>query len=397
MQFDIRFFKRLFAVVAGGIALYWALHNYSLIGSILGFGWSLIFPFFLGLVIAFLLNIPMGAIEKKLFHNRLPRSKRSLSFLITLILVLGVFALVGFLVIPQLINTAALLGKSMPDYVQRIQKNLATLEKSFPLIANQIKNIKLDWENISQTLLGWLQNGAGSIFNSAANVASSFISGTTSFVIGFIFAAYVLFDKEHIAAQTNTLLKAYLPPKFYQKLFRVIGVAHNTFTRFVTGQCLESVAVAILFTVSLFIGRFNYAVLIGVLIGVASLIPVFGSFIGCIIGAFLIFVSQGFWRGVAFLILFIVLQQLDGNFMYPRIVGNSVGLPPIWVLVAVILGAGLMGIVGMLLFIPFASVIYQLLSLAARARLEKNQMSVPVDDYHKQNQLKKQEKQSKKK
>ena len=398
MQLDNKKILRNLALLVGGaILLYWVLQNFSLVGTILTMIWSLVFPFILGFIIAFLFNLPMRAIETRLFKNHLPRLRRLLSFFITLILVLAVIALVAFAVIPQLVATVEMLIKDMPTYIERIEENLAPLMQYIPALQQFVQDLDLDWSNIGKELLSWVQNGAGSFFSSAVGVATSVISGATSFVIGLIFACYVLFDKEHIGAQVTALLKAYLSEKKYNKLMDITHLSNRIFSRFVTGQCTEAVAIGMVYIIALTIGRFDYALLIGVLVGFTSLIPILGAFIGCVIGILLILIFMGFWRALAFVILFLVIQQLDGNFMYPRIVGTSIGLPPMWVLVAVAVGGGLMGIFGMLFFIPLTSVLYALLRRDTLERLEAKGIPSPIDEYHRSRPKKEKKKRLKKK
>ncbi|MDL2253002.1 AI-2E family transporter [Ruminococcaceae bacterium OttesenSCG-928-I18] len=396
MQLDKGTLKKLALLVGGAILLFWLLENFSLVGSVLALLWSLVFPFVLGFIIAFLLNLPMRAIETRLFKNRLPRLRRLLSFLITLVLVLAIISLVVFLVVPQLIDTIGMLVQDMPQYIERIQHNLQPLEQYIPALQEFLEGLHLDWANIGKTVFSWVQSGAGSFFSSAVGVATSFISGATSFVIALIFACYVLFDKEHMGAQVDALLKAYLSEKRYNQFTGFARLSNQIFSRFVTGQCTEAVAIGFVYIVVLAVGGFEYALLIGVLIGFTALIPILGAFIGCIVGALLILVSMGFWRGLAFVILFLVIQQLDGNFMYPRIVGTSIGLPAMWVLVAVAVGGGLMGIFGMLFFIPLTSVFYVLLRKDALNRLQAKGIDSPMEEYYK-NKPKKPEKKRKKK
>ena len=369
---------KLSLLIGGAISLHWLLGNWELIGRVLGIIWALVFPFILGLIIAFLINIPMQSIEKLLFKNHKPKVRRPISFLLTVLLVVFIITLIGTLVLPQLVATVASLANSMPGYLDSTKKSLEPLLAQVPLIQPFIDGLNLDWNSIGTKLFTVLQSGAGNVFNSTVGVASSIVNGTTSFIIGFIFSCYVLLDKEHLAAQLEGLMKAYLSEKKYKQITNLASLSNRIFSKFVSGQCIEAIAICLFFLIVLSIGRFDYPLLISVLIGFLSLIPIFGAFIGCAIGALLILVSSGLLRAVAFIVVFLVVQQIDGNFMYPRIVGTSIGLPPIWVLVAVTVGAGLMGIFGMLFFIPLTSVLYTLLYQNATARLKYKGIESPV-------------------
>lgn len=376
VQLDKNTMKKLALLVVLGVGLSWLLPNIQLVGSGLFFIWGLLRPFVVGVVIAFVLNIPMRAIEKHLFRGRGGRLRRPVSFTLTVVLVLGVLALVGYLVIPQLVSTIMSLGAAMPGYIQNAQQKIMPYLTYFPTVEDSIR--ALNWNTIEPQLLTFLQNGALGFASSAYTVASRLIGGTVSFFIGIIFAAYILLDKEHLGAQLKGLLKAYLPAKRYRGLLGFGRLCSSSFSRFVSGQCTEAVVLGLIFCVVLFVGQFEYALLIAVLIAFLSLIPIFGATIACAIGALLLLMAQGWVRALVFVAIFLIIQQIDGNFIYPHIVGTSVGLPAIWVLVAVTLGAGLAGLTGMLVCIPMASVVYTLVHRSALARLHAKGIVSPV-------------------
>lgn len=369
MQLDKGTIKKILLIITFGVGLYWLLNHLELAQSVLATVWGLVFPFFLGLVIAFLLNLPMRFLERVIFRGKAPKVRRPLSLLLAIVLVLAVLAFVVFLVGPQLVNTIKQLVANMPGYLQNLQDMLAPYQKYLPELQKFLTDINLDWEKLVSNLVGFLQRGAGSFVSSAWNVAYSIVSGTASFFIGVVFAVYVLLAKEKLAHQATSILQAYLPEKYSGKILRLASLTHRTFSQFVAGQCTESVVLGTLFCLLLWLFRFEYALLIGVLIGFLSLIPVFGATIACIIGALLLLMAQGLWPAIMFVVLFLVVQQIDGNFIYPQIVGNSVGLPAIWVMVAVLIGGSLMGITGMMFFIPLTSVLYTLLRQNTKARL----------------------------
>lgn len=380
MKLDKRTIKILFGIVAFGVGLAFLLQNLPEAWNVVKFLWGLIWPFILGLILAFLLNIPMRAIEKLLFRGKKSRGRRVVSFMVSFVIVLGVLALASWLVVPQLVDTIATLIKAMPGYVQNLQDMIRPYEQYVPMLQEVVDWLNLDWSQISKEALALVQSGAGSVFTSAWGFASGLVSGTVSFFIGLIFAIYVLLDKERLHRQFTGLLLAYIPQKRYDKFIDVARLIDRTFTGFVSGSCLEALALTVIFSLLLTIMGYPYALLIGVLIGLFSFIPIFGSTVACVIGALLILMARGFWPAIIFVIVFLVVQQLDGNFMYPHIVGNSVGLPPIWVLVAVTVGASVMGIAGMLLFIPMGSVIYTLLKRDAKARLEAKGIVVSEEE-----------------
>lgn len=380
MKADKTFFKRIAIIVAGGILLVFALINIQAIGGVISLLWGFIYPFVLGLALAFLLNIPMRAVQRHIFRGRQFPGYRILSFVLAIVLVLLVVALVLFLVVPELVKTIGVLIANIPGYIAWLEEAAQPLMKYLPMLEDFFQQLNLDLSSLAKTLMDALRTGAISLFGSAFDVAASMVSGVVSFFIGLIFSSYVLLDKEHLGAQAVGMMKAYLPEKRYTQVRGFLTLVNTTFTKFVTGQCLEAVAIATMFFVVLAIGQFQYSLLISILIGFFSFIPIFGAFIGCFLGAFLILVAQGFWRCLAFVILFLVVQQIDGNVTYPRIVGTSIGLPPIWMLVSVSLGGSLMGVMGMLVFIPISSILYTLLRGNTLHKLEGKGILSPVDE-----------------
>lgn len=380
MQIDDKTIKKLGLAAAACILFAWLLTNTTAIGKLLGTAWGIIFPFVLGYILAFLFNIPMKGIETRFLKHLRPKRRRWLSFIITILLLLLVLAFVILLVVPQLVDTVTALGRALPGYITQMEKTLEPYIASLPALKDWVDSLNLDWQSILKQLTGWLQSGAGSVLPSAVGVATSIVGGLVSFVVGIVFACYLLLDKERFTAQFMGLLKAYLPRDKVDKLVDLGHLISHTYAKFISGQCTEALIVGTIYLVCCLVGGFDYALLIGVVVGVTTLIPLIGAYLGCIFGAFLIFVSMGFWRTVAFVIMFIIIQQVEGNFIYPHVVGNSVGLPPVWIMVAVIVGGGLAGIFGALFFIPLFSVMYTLLRRDALHRLDAKGIPSPVDD-----------------
>lgn len=371
-------FKKVVTLIVIAIGTYWIFQNYKDIVGVFGKIWSLAWPFIFGLILAFLINLPMRFIEKHLFRGRGVKLKRPISLVLAILFFLALIFFLIFMVVPQIFSAIKQLTNSMPTYWNSFVSTIQQYEKYIPTLEDYVSKMNLDWSSIQKNIVSFLSDGAGGILNSAIGVATSFISGTISFFISCILAIYVLIDKEHIGAQAKGLFQAYLPQKTYNSFINFASLCNKMFSKFISGQCLEGLAIGTIFTIVLFIGGFDYAILIGVLIGFMSLIPVFGTTIACIIGALLLLMSQGLGRAVVFVILFLVIQQLDGNLMYPHIVGTSVGLPAMWVMVAVTLGGSLMGVAGMFICIPIASIIYTLVHKDAIARLEKKGIRSPV-------------------
>lgn len=348
------------------------LLKFDMLVSALKLFLQMLSPFIMGGAMAFILNLPMRFYEKKLFRkqyadqrkqNKYEKKKRPVCLTLALLSVFLVIAVVTGTVIPQLIATGKVLAQEIPVFwdnlvaaSERFFANNAELEK-------QLQSLEIpavNWDSMLKTVGGFLKNGMGSLASTTFSVAGSIVSGTVNFFIALIFSLYILSQKEKLGDQAERILRAYTKPKVYHSVRKVAVLLNQNFSNFITGQCLEAVILGTMFVVTMTIFRFPFALMIGVLIAFTALIPIVGAFLGCVIGAFLILVDSPM-KAVAFVILFLILQQIEGNLIYPHVVGNSVGLPSIWVLVAVTIGGSLMGIVGMLIFIPLLSTGYALL------------------------------------
>lgn len=324
-------------------------------------------PFIYGAAIAFVLNIPMKAIEKGLFSKaknpKVDKIKRPVSIFLAFAAVVLVIVFVTVTVVPQVTKTMIELGNKIPQFLVDAQIWLEELFASQPqLIAllEEFDPAQMNWDSIVNTVIDFLKNGLGNVVSSTVTVASTIIGGVVNIFVALVFSFYILAQKEKLGSQFKRMLHAYLPQRAYDKVLEVASLAGRNFSSFITGQCTEAVILGTMFVVTMALFGFPYAVMVGVLIAFTALIPIVGAFIGCFVGAFLIMVDDPV-KAIWFLVLFIVLQQIEGNLIYPHVVGNSVGLPSIWVLAAVTIGGSLMGVVGMLIFIPILSTVYALL------------------------------------
>lgn len=335
------------------------------------------YPFVLGCALAFLLNMPMRFVERKLFGNlpeakkkKLKKIQRPCSLLLSLIMVIAVVMVVILVVVPQLGTTIVELSKSISDFWPKVQEWVIRLFENNPQVEEWVIGIEMNWDQLIQQAIEFLKNGAGTLLGSTYSVALSVVNGVTNFVIAFVFGIYILLQKEKLSSQIQKVLYAFLPARRVEQIRKVCLLTNKTFSSFFAGQCVEAVLLGSMFVVSMVILNFPYALLVGVLIAFTALIPIFGAFIGCGVGAFLILMENPM-QAVGFVVLFLVLQQIEGNLIYPHVVGGSVGLPSIWVLAAVSLGGSLMGIVGMLVFIPLVSVLYSLFRSYVYKRLQR--------------------------
>ena len=328
---------------------------------------GLVFPFIIGGCVAFVLNVPMSAIERHVFeryhgkHQKLvSKIKRPLSFFMAVILVVGVIILVAVFITPQLGETIGAIINQIPKFFNDVQVWINQLMNEYKWVADQLGQLEIDWNSLSKSLISFLQTSIGSAFSSTMGFAFALINGVVTFFLGFVFAVYVLFQKEKLSVQVKKMMYAYLKESHADRIIEVLHMTHRTFSRFLSGQCCEAVILGTLFFVTLTIFKMPYALLISVVIAFLSLIPIVGAFMGCFIGALLILMVNP-WEAIAFVVIFLVIQQIEGNLIYPRVVGSSIGLPAIWVLVAVTVGGSAVGIAGMLVFIPLTSVVYSLL------------------------------------
>ena len=363
--------------------------------------WDIIFPFVLGGAIAFLTNVPMSFLEKKIFENVKKKNKivrklkRPISLILTIVLVVGVIALVMFGVIPQLTRTMGTLVTSINDFIPQMQSWIGEFFHNNQEIMNLVDQIEFDPDQAIKWGISLLGNGAGNMMNTTMSAVGSIVSGVATFFIAFSFACYILFQKEKLHIQIRKVFFAFLPRQKADTFLKVCSLTYRTFANFLAGQCLEAVILGSMFVVTLSILRMPYALLIGILIAFTALIPIFGAFIGCAVGSFLIFMVNP-QQAILFVIVFLVLQQIEGNLIYPHVVGESVGLPSIWVLAAVTIGGNLMGIVGMLVFIPLLSVLYTIFREFVYLRLKKQNIKqvtkTEIEEYTKEEDIEETEK-----
>ena len=371
--------RGLLLVICGGIAFYSLLQNLPAVAMAVGWVLGILGPFLLGGAMAFILNVPMRAIERRLFPVRpgkQVKGRRPMALLITLLAVIGVLVLASSVIGPGIAEAVRSLAAQVPAAAERLWAQISRLEQYLPMLESLLADWNMeDWKNITQKAAELLQTWGGGILSSGSMVIGGVVSGVSTFVIALIFSFYILLQKEKLGRQGRQVLYALLPERRADRTLEILRLSSRTFSSFLSGQCLEACILGTLFVVSMTIFRMPYALLVGVLISLTALIPIVGAFIGCGVGALLIAIADP-WKALGFIVLFLVLQQVEGNLIYPHVVGSSVGLPSIWVLAAVTLGGSLMGILGMLVFIPLCSVLYALFRDYVKTRL--SQRHVPV-------------------
>lgn len=371
--------RHLIVFTALIILCFW---KYTIVFQAVKFVIGVVFPFILGGAIAFVFNVPMHFIENRLIQEKwkekykiVRKTARPVSLVLTIIFVIGIVAAVLFGVLPQLTGTIAKLGYSIQTFIPKVQEWANDWFHNNKEVMAYVNQLEFNWDKVIEVAVDWVSNGAGNIVESGVTVAVNIVSGFATFFIAFVFACYILLQKEKLGVQAKKVLFAFVQKGRAEAAIEVCSLTYRTFSNFLTGQCMEAVILGTMFVIAMSIFKMPYAWLIGILIAFTALIPIFGAFIGCAVGTFLIFMIhpiQALW----FIVLFLVLQQIEGNLIYPHVVGNSVGLPSIWVLAAVSIGGSLMGVVGMLIFIPIVSVLYALFREIVYLKLKKNNIKI---------------------
>jgi len=376
MQLSKDTVKKIMFLIVFTIVVAVVLFHFDMVIGAFRFLLKVITPFIIGIVMAFVLNLPMRFYERVLFPDKakekykiIKKTARPISLLLSILSVLGVILLVVFVVVPQLYESVIGLGQTIQDFLPEVEAWIMSMFPDNQSIAELIHEVDFEWETIINQVINFLKNGAGNMLSSTFVFAKGIISTITNVFVGFILALYILLQKEKLRVQMEMVMKAFLFDKIYNRVQEICSLTYKTFSSFITGQCVEAVILGCIFLVVLGVLQYPYALLISVLIGFTALVPLVGAFIGCAVGAFLILMISPV-KALIFIIIFLVIQQLEGNLIYPHVVGNSIGLPSIWVLVAVSLGGSLMGILGMLLFIPLVSVIYTLFRNYVYGRLK---------------------------
>lgn len=385
MELSQATFKRIKELIVFAALVVVVLWKYEAVMGVIGFVLNVLFPFILGGAIAFVINVPMSFLERKIFGEKETRSKkrdkfaRAISLVLTLVLAVTVIVIVLFVLIPQLGETFVSLGTNISAFLPEMRDWVREFTNNNEEIMSFVNQIQYDPDKIISWLVGFVGTGAESVMSTTVSAVGTLISGFTTFFIAFSFGCYILFQKEKLHVQSRKVLFAFLPKGRAEATLEICALTYKTFSSFLTGQCVEAVILGCMFVVTLTILRLPYALLIGIIIAFTALIPVFGAFIGCVLGTFMIFIVNP-KQAIIFVIVFLVLQQIEGNLIYPHVVGGSVGLPSIWVLAAVSVGGKLMGVVGMLIFIPLVSVVYTLFREIIYLRLKKQRIKkVTID------------------
>ncbi len=377
MRFSKRF-KENVMLIAFGVILFFALTNYTLALDILGYIKRILYPVILGAIIAFILNVPMSAIEKHLFKTpKNPKRqklveaiKRPCSIILTILIAVGIIVLLLVLVIPSLAETISSLTENVPSIVKHISDEI----NGNKALSSLFKSLGVSPDSLSTGMSDWLKGGLSAIKNmdSTVSFASAVFSSIVDFVLGIFFSIYILAQKETLKRQLKKVCSAFLPERASNRLSSIEKRSVDTFGRFLVGQSTDAALFGALCTLGCLAFGFPDPVLIGVVVAVSALVPLIGATIGMLIG-FLLICVHSFSMAVGFVVFLLILMQIDANFIYPRIVGNSVGLPPVWVLFAVTVGGRTFGVLGMFLAVPICAIVYSAFSEIVNDRLENRQ------------------------
>ena len=374
--------KTIMQLILFTIIVIFAFINISYLWTFIKYIIAIFMPFIIGAMMAFVLNVLLNVVENKLFKKLNKKNtktwkklKRPVSLVTTFIIIIAIIALILGLIIPQLKNTVELFTENFDSYKTQ---SVELLEK-VGIEKKTINKLNNNIENIQEEATKYISKNSDKIMQTTVGVATTVAGTVTTIVLGIVFAIYILLKKEDLTRQFKKLARAYLPEKRQTTLKEISTLSNKTFGNFVSGQCIEALIIGLLCFIGMLILQIPYASTIAVLVGFTALIPVFGAFIGTAIGAFLILMVDP-TKALVFVIFIIILQQLEGNLIYPKVVGNSVGLPGIWVMVAVTVGASIGGILGMLLSVPVCSILYSILRTDVNNRIDqKNKTQIVLN------------------
>lgn len=372
--------KNIILIITYIAIIIFALVNFERILSIIGYIINIFSPFIFGIILAFVLNVLVNFIENKVFgkvksSKAWKKVKRPLSITISFVLIILIIVFIMNLLIPQLKNSVSLFTDSLPSY----KEDVIDILNRFDASDNTIKKVSEYLDNFSKVITDYIKGNSKDVITVTTEVATSVIEVVSKGIIAIVFAIYMIAQKETLRRQVNKLMSAYLKPKTIKKINDIAITANKTFSNFVTGQCLEALIFGVLCFIGMLIFGFPYAPTISVLIGFTALIPVFGAFIGTALGAFLILMVSPI-KAFLFIVFIIILQQIEGNLIYPKVVGKSVGLSGMWVLLSVTIGASVGGILGLFIATPLCSLLYSFMTQVVNNRINKNKIVSKVEE-----------------
>lgn len=390
MKLTPRNIRKIILIIATGILIYVFLTNLDTALSLLGQLTSVLSPVIVGCCVAFVLNVIMQLFDKFLFRPMdksrvalIRKAKRPCSIICTLILAAGLIALAMLVIVPQLEDALSELIRQLPGYATAILQWMKELLQKFDVPEDQIRELASDWTQLTRILQNWIVAYSNTLLNSAVNITVSVLGTVFDGIMSLVIAIYILLRKERIGELARKTGRAFLREKSYLYIERIAKLTNEAFTNFLAGQFIEAIILGVLCFMGMVIFRFPYAGVISVLVALTSLIPIFGAWIGGGISALLILMDSPM-KALLFILYILILQQLEGNLIYPKVVGKKVGLPGLLVLVAVVLGSKMGGVLGMLVSVPLVSIIYALFKEAIDRRLAEKARK---EEFRKKNSL----------
>lgn len=372
--------KKILGIVAFGVLLLVGAMHLDIVLQVLQKGIALLKPFVVGGALAFIMNVLLRQIEERLFaplnRKNFPwwnRSRRAICIVLTIILLSGLIFVLLFMIVPEIVRTGQMLAAQLPEQLDRFFAWIQNWMTSLQIPMETFQTIDIDWNKVVSVVTNSIKDGGLAVFNTTVGITSSVVGWVMNLFLGAVFSIYLLLQKEQLGAQLTNAMMAFLPKERVEKILEIGRLSNRIFGKFVSGQCTEAVILGVLCFIGMTIFSMPYAMMVSVAVGATALIPMFGAFIGSFIGAFLIMMVDPM-KAVWFLVFIVVLQNLEGNLIYPRVVGKSVGLPGIWVLVAVTIGGSLWGVMGIILSVPACSVLYSLFRQLVRDRLRKKRL-----------------------
>lgn len=381
MQLSKENIQKLMFMACGCILFAWILNNIANFGVIFSGVWKLLAPFAVGGMIAFVMNLPMTKIENLLLGKKTNEERkwaRGVAITITFILLLAIISFVLFLLVPELINNLKSLAEQIPGLLDGIKAWMLNIAQENPSWKAQIADVANNLTS-SNSVQNVITSSLNSLMDGSKGFIMSVTSGLTTAILAIVFAIYLLGQKEYLIRGSKKLIFAFLPKKRADKAIEIASLTNKTFAGFVSGQCLEAIILSVIFFLVLFIGGFPYALLISVITFVLAFVPMLGATFSAIIGALLIFPISPI-RAVMFIVLSFIIQQLENNLIYPKVVGKSVGLAGIWTLVSIIVFGSLFGVIGMIIGLPIASIAYALLGETVNKKLTEKRLRRQLED-----------------
>lgn len=372
MKKELLEMRKYIILILIGILFYWSLNNMNIFINIIKTFITVLTPFLLGGVVAFILNIPMSKIEKIIIKkfNLNRGTSRGVAIILSILMFVLIILFIALLLIPELIENVKMLIASIPQMVSDVQNFIINLLDQSPEVQVQIR----DMFNNSGSASDLFSNILNYVINGSVGFIKSIISSFVTIVTSIIFSIYILVQKESIIKGMKRVLNAFTSKKEANKVIEILKITNVTFSKFLTGQCLDASILGILMFIVLSIFRIPYALLISVLTAVTALIPVFGAWVAMGVGVLLIIITSPA-KALMFVLIFLILQQLENNFIYPKVVGASVGLSPMWTLIAITVGGKLFGVIGMLIGLPLASVLYSLFKNTINEKLKEKELA----------------------